>query len=220
MQCKGCEVFINNLKGKDLIMDYRETEDAAIKVIAALTKTHVTVDSVNLDLFEAFTDLVHRDEKLMDEFPSLQQLIALALTTRLEECDIKDFDSGLPDSEIYERVKERVLPEIRNKIVPFSKIYVIGKILKNSTACWLLFEIQNLKAMVDDPDDFGCIRLNKAGSEYTHTMTDTIDNLYSVFFDLVDLRLTEEDYCTAYDFIDTEVKLTLNGLKFEINIVE
>jgi hypothetical protein len=202
-------------------MNYRENENAAIKIMAALTQTDVTVDSANLEIFEEFAELAKRDEDLQRQYPNLSQLFALALTTRLTEKGIKVYDNGDEDDmeSLYLKLRAILLRDLERKAVkpvkldsPITPEDINRAILGNYSACWLLWEIQNLKKIVD-PDDVLLVE-----NEIKHTLADTIDNLYSVFFDLLDMNLTEEDAYEAYDYIDTGIELVLKDLKFEIKV--
>lgn len=201
---------------------YRDNEDAAIKVMRLLSDTRrlntgpVIVDSANLELLEAFAECALHDEEFQQEYPNLHQLFAVALTARLEEKDIEDYDNDVPDQEIYERLKAKAISEMNREVRDFD---IKEEILKRPTACWILFEIQNLKAMFHDPDAVGTERVGKDGNVYQHTLMDTIDNLYSILFDILDIEFTEDESYRVYDYIDTQLKISLEGLKFKLEEV-
>jgi len=66
---------------------------------------------------------------------------------------------------------------------------VLAILNANSTAKWVLFEIQNLKRAFPEPFDFEMPRLN---NRERYSMEDTIDNLYSVFFDILGQEWDED----------------------------
>jgi len=93
---------------------------------------------------------------------------------------------------------------------------VLNSLNANTPAKWVLFEIQNLKRMVKDPSKLGITQKDKNGLEYTHTLEDTINNLYSILFDILDKEWDKDLRYEIYDFIDTSVKIEIEGVRIFI----
>lgn len=86
---------------------------------------------------------------------------------------------------------------------------VLDTLNANSTAKWLLHEIQNLKRAFPEPFEVEMPRLK---NQARHSMEDTLDNLYSVFFDILGQEWDEDTTYQVYDFIDTSVEIEIDGV--------
>lgn len=89
---------------------------------------------------------------------------------------------------------------------------IINKLAANPAACWIFWEVRNMKDTFEEPDDFG---IKSNGQLKNHTMADTIENIIDSVMKIIGIRQEHEvlnyDVYDIFDALDITLAKDENG---------